>query len=431
MVALTQTDRKVFKLFRECVLAVLNTGNDSDDATKLLANHKAFHIEVQLEPRGLILNIFNAPANAFVDGMIMQSIQDHIFSVLRDIIYAESVVYNNENLDSTSSEGITDCIFKILRHAKAIHSGEQPDLVVCWGGHSIDRIEYNYCKEVGYHLGLRNINIVTGCGAGVMKGPMKGARIGHSKQNNSHPRYVGISEPGILASEAPNPVVNELIIMPDIEKRLEAFVRLGHSILVFPGGAGTAEEVMYLLSILMQPENKGLPFTLIFTAPKEKANYFKALDKFIANTLGEQARKYYNIIVDDPELVSQKVKSGIDEVTQHRNTMQDLYGFNWNLHIPYELQNPFIPTHENMASLRLNKNLPAHDLACNLRSAFSGIVAGNVKAMGQALIADHGPYKIKGDTEVMNEIDELLKLFVEQGRMKIGGGYKPCYEILN
>ncbi len=34
------------------------------------------------------------------------------------------------------------------------------------------------------------------------------------------------SEPGIIAAESPNPIVNQLVIMPDIEKRLEAFVRL-------------------------------------------------------------------------------------------------------------------------------------------------------------------------------------------------------------
>ena len=48
-------------------------------------------------------------------------------------------------------------------------------------------------------------------------------------------------KPGIIAAESPNPIVNDLVIMPDIEKRLEAFVRLAHGIVVFPGGVGTAE----------------------------------------------------------------------------------------------------------------------------------------------------------------------------------------------
>ena len=29
----------------------------------------------------------------------------------------------------------------------------------------------------------------------------------------------------------------------------------------------------------------------------------------------------------------------------------------------------------------------------------------------------------------MQRMDELLKSFVEQGRMKIDGDYAPCYEI--
>ena len=78
-----------------------------------------------------------------------------------------------------------------------------------------------------------------------MKGPMKGATIGHAKQRIEHGRYIGITEPGIIAAEPPNPIVTQLSIMPDIEKRLEAFVRMAHGIVVFPGGAGTAEEILY------------------------------------------------------------------------------------------------------------------------------------------------------------------------------------------
>ena len=80
---------------------------------------------------------------------------------------------------------------------------------------------------------------------------MKGAAVSHRKQRNSSGRYIGVSEPGIIAAESPNPVVNELIIMPDIEKRLEAFVRLSHAIVVFPGGVGTTEEIFYILALLL------------------------------------------------------------------------------------------------------------------------------------------------------------------------------------
>ncbi len=168
-----------------------------------------------------------------------------------------------------------------------------PNMVVCWGGHSISREEYDYSKTVGYEIGLRDMDICTGCGPGAMKGPMKGATIGHAKQRIPTGRYLGITEPGIIAAEAPNPIVNDLVIMPDIEKRLEAFVRIGHGIVVFPGGAGTAEEILYILGILLHPDNAELPFPLIFTGPASAADYFRQIDHFIGVTLGPEAQKLY------------------------------------------------------------------------------------------------------------------------------------------
>ncbi len=106
---------------------------------------------------------------------------------------------------------------------------------------------------------------------------MKGATIGHAKQRIHHGRYLGITEPGIIAAEPPNPIVSQLVIMPDIEKRLEAFVRLAHGIVVFPGGAGTAEEILYLAGILLDPANAAQPLPVVLTGPRESAAYFEQI----------------------------------------------------------------------------------------------------------------------------------------------------------
>src|SRR3981189_2150196 len=132
-----------------------------------------------------------------------------------------------------------------------------------------------------------------------MKGPMKGATIGHSKQRIVDGRYLGISEPGIIAAEPPNPIVSQLVIMPDIEKRLEAFVRLGHGIVIFPGGVGTAEEILYLLGILLDPENLAQPLPVVFTGPSTSVAWFERLHEFIGLTLGTAGQSRYRIIVDD------------------------------------------------------------------------------------------------------------------------------------
>jgi len=431
MEGLLASGKEVFKLFRECALAVLNTGNDDDDATALLDLYEDFEIRVVPQSRGIKLEVHNAPESAFVDGQMIRGIQDHLFSALRDIVYVDHRINRGLEFDLNTTSGITDTVFDILRNAGIFRPNVRPDLVVCWGGHSISRHEYDYSKEVGYELGLRSLNIVTGCGIGAMKGPMKGAAVGHAKQQVEERRYIGISEPGIIAAESPNPIVNELVILPDIEKRLEAFVRLSHCIIVFPGGAGTAEEILYILGILMHEMNQPIPFPLIFTAPEESAGYFEVMDQFLVQTLGEQVRDYYKIIIDDPAEVARQARLGVEGVTRHRRKRQEAYGYNWSLHIDESLQKPFEPTHENMAQLTLDTSLPAGELASQLRRAFSGIVAGNVKAYGIRRIREHGPYKLRGEAALMQSLDNLLDQFVEQGRMKLSGKYEPCYEIVS
>ena len=421
----------LYQVFRSCALAVLNCGSSIDDGKELLERYKSFDISIVQRERGIKLEIKGAPAIAFVDGKMIKGIHEHLFAVLRDIIFISSDITDNPHFDLNRTEGITDAVFHIMRNANVLQPQRNPNLVVCWGGHSINRIEYNYSKEVGYQLGLRDLDICTGCGPGAMKGPMKGATIGHAKQRRSSGRYLGISEPGIIAAESPNPIVNDLVIMPDIEKRLEAFVRTGHGIIVFPGGAGTAEEILYILGILLHPDNADMPFPLIFTGPETSREYFVQINEFIGATLGEEAQKRYKIIVDDPELVAREMQIGIKEVREYRKSRSDAYYFNWLLRIDSEFQRPFKPTHENMRNLSLHKNQEKHQLAANLRRAFSGVVAGNVKDEGIRAIEKFGHFEIHGDPAIMGPMDALLTSFVEQSRMKLPGkAYIPCYRIV-
>ena len=420
------------ELFRNSALAVLTSGNDTDDTKAFFARYVDFDIALVQRDRGVKLELTNAPVSAFVDGELIQGIKEHLFSVLRDIIYVHNEIQHNKKFDLTTSNGITNAVFHILRNAKIIHSVEDPHLVVCWGGHSIGEVEYRYTKEVGHQLGLRGMDICTGCGPGAMKGPMKGAALAHAKQRIKNGRYLGLTEPGIIVAEAPNPIVNELVIMPDIEKRLEAFARVGHGFFVFPGGAGTLEEILYLLGVLLHPDNEDVPFPLIFTGPKGSANYFETIDAFIKQTLGHQAAQRYRIIIDDPQRGASEMTTGIQGVREFRKHTHDAFYFNWHLTIDHEFQQPFEPTHESMAELDLHADQPIHMLAANLRRAFSGIVAGHVKPRALNAIEQHGPFKIHGDSTIMKLLDELLQSFITQRRMKIDQhNFKPCYEIIS
>jgi hypothetical protein len=421
----------LYPLFRKCALAVLNSGSDIDDTRRIFEKYKDFDLRIVRQAWGIKLEIKNAPAAAFVDGEMIRGLKDHLFAVLRDVVFISNEIIESGRFDLNSSPSITNAVFHILRNARVLELQVRPNLVVCWGGHSIQRVEYDYTKRVGYELGLRSMDVCTGCGPGAMKGPMKGATIGHSKQRIVNGRYLGITEPGIIAAEPPNPIVSQLVIMPDIEKRLEAFVRLGHGIVVFPGGAGTAEEILYLLGILLDPANQDMPFPVVFTGPAEAAEYFDQIHGFIGAALGPTAQSKYRIIIDDPAGVARTMVQGLATVRDYRRTASDSYGFNWLLKIPLEFQQPFEVTHASMRNLRLSHDQPVHERAANLRRAFSGIVAGNIKEYGVNAIEKYGPFELLGEESIMQPLDRLLRAFVAQRRMKLTGTeYTPCYRLV-
>lgn len=421
----------VYDMFRRCALAALTSGIESDNARELLETYADFDVKFEQVDRGLRLHLTNAPANAFVDGQMIRGIRELLFAVLRDIVFIAREVGFKAPPNGLSPAGITNTVFHVLRQANLLHPGAQRGLAVCWGGHSIARPEYDYCKEVGYQLGLRGFEICTGCGPGAMKGPMKGATIAHAKQRLGGARYVGITEPGIIAAEAPNPIVSDLVIMPDIEKRLEAFVRLGHGVIVFPGGVGTVEEILYLLGILAHPDNAEFPFPVIFTGPAASAGYFQQLDGFIRRVLGDRFAARYQIIVGDPALVAFRMRHAVDEVLRFREAHDDAAYFNWSLRVDERFQHPFAVSHESMAALVLARELPPHELACNLRRAFSGLVSGNVKEEGMRAIEQFGPFELRGEPELIRALDDLLRSFAAAGRMRLEGRpYTPCYRLL-
>src|SRR6187455_2110240 len=421
----------LYPLYRRCSLAVLNSGGETDDARAIFERYADFDISIVRQAWGVKLQLRNAPATAFVDGRMIRGIQEHLFAVLRDILYLHGEVLEHGVIELKEPEQITNAVYRLLRNAGILPPRMRPDLVVCWGGHSISREEYEYTKKVGYELGLRALNVCTGCGPGAMKGPMKGATIGHMKQRIREGRYLGLTEPGIVAAEPPNPIVNQLVILPDIEKRLEAFVRVGHGIVVFPGGVGTAEEILYLLGILLEPANAGQPLKVVLTGPRSSADYFIHIRRFIEGTLGKKAAELLHVIVDDPAEVARFMVATMEQARDFRRSNSDSYNYNWLLKIPGPFQHPFEVSHESMRALRLYRDQPAHELAADLRRAFSGIVTGNVKENGVRAIEKLGPYELTGDASVMKLLDELLTAFVAQKRMKLpGSAYKPCYRLV-
>jgi hypothetical protein len=178
------------EVLRRCALAVLNVGGQTDDTREVLEKYRDFEVFIVQQDRGVKLALRNAPPEAFVDGKMIRGIRELLFAVLRDVIYINNEVTGRRPVRPGQQ----------LRHHQrgvphpaqsgTLRSGE-PNLVVCWGGHSISREEYDYTKENRLPARPAQMNVCTGCGAGAMKGPMKGATIGHAKQRIRNGRYIG------------------------------------------------------------------------------------------------------------------------------------------------------------------------------------------------------------------------------------------------
>jgi hypothetical protein len=131
---LDTTQGGLYSLFRNCALAVLNSGSTLDDGKELLERYQSFDIRVVQQERGIKLELKGAPAHAFVGGKMIRGINEQLFAVLRDVIYVADEINTNSSFDLSTSDGITNAVFHILRNAGILQARSEPNMVVHQGG---------------------------------------------------------------------------------------------------------------------------------------------------------------------------------------------------------------------------------------------------------------------------------------------------------
>ena len=426
--------KEVFGVFKRSAFAVLISEIEETDLEELEERYHQFDIRIKLRSNSIELELKNAPSTAFVDGKMIAGIEEHLFAVVRDVLLKEinPFQFPSQHCGKMNAEAVaTDEVFFWLRRAGIFDSVAEAKLVVCWGGHIIDDKEYHYSKTVGYELGLRSLDICTGSGPGAMRAPMEGAAIAHAKDRTLDARYIGITEPSIIATESPNTIVNHLILMPNVEIRLEAFVRLAHGIIIFPGGVGTLEELFFLLGLLMHPKNQNPSIrpNIILTGPREAERYFELIDQFVGDVLGLEAQQKYKIIVNHPTLVAQEITQGIEQFRQQRTASHQGMHFNWELAISQDLQKAFKPSHSTMDLIQIQDAEP-HILAANFRRFFSAIATGHVKREGIEAVKKE-KFVIQAEKRFHKLIMSLMDKLTEEKRIRLNNGvYEPCFRLI-
>ena len=80
------TNSELFAMFRNCCLAVLNSGVDEDNFEALFAPYENFEIKLIRRERGVKIELVNPPEVAFVDDTLVRGVHEHLFAVLRDLL---------------------------------------------------------------------------------------------------------------------------------------------------------------------------------------------------------------------------------------------------------------------------------------------------------------------------------------------------------
>jgi predicted Rossmann-fold nucleotide-binding protein len=295
-----------------------------------------------------------------------------------------------------------------------------------WGGHAVGRAEYDFAKETGYWDALANgTEFITGCGPGVMKAPFKGALVAYGKQDfdmrGVHRDYVGFSERGIIAAEAPNGIVSELVIFPDVEKRMEAFIRSAHRGRIHPGGAGTVEELLTFLGVLSHPANADIPYPLDLVE-RPDGTYFRHVTEWLRTCFGDALDGLYSVHVGSPRAYAEHVYRTNEGLDFTRLWREELY-------FPPEMQQPFEVTFANLEALDLSRDQDPFHLLVNLRRFFSALVHLSVKYPDEAEAWGGELPRIQGEPEVLEATDRLIRQFAADRRMLLHGEYRRPYRI--
>lgn len=408
----------------------------------LEARDPHFRLEIESKRSTLRVVLHGLPPSKVVGGRLVRQKEVQIMAGIRDLLFSRL-------LDQPGKDGasVTEYVFNFVRNARLLTKEDHRDnpygRVMIQGGHHIPKFEGTHHKRLGFGLGLLGLEAVTGSGPGSMEDPFKGALRGYTMMHLPR-KFIGITEDGIISGEPCNDYIDHLIVFPDIEKRLEAFVRMSRAGLMLPGGVGTLEEILTILWIKLHPRNKGLRFPLYFCEPIQSHGYFRRILEFLTLCFGIDFVKaghlrYYEsdtVNREDPRLdprraafdLHEEMKANAEAITRTTGESAESWGalWNWDLYFPESLQRPLSITHEFVESLRFDRGMPAEDLFFSLRSLCSALVETNVR--DRTLIDRKGPFRLKGDPTILLAVDHLFQEFARDGRMG-GREYKCPYVI--
>lgn len=420
-------------VFRDCCLAALKAGSD-EGIEHISSNHRNFAIRVERTSGGIQFQLENPPPSVLVERHgVLDSCGSHIRSIAMDLL-SHGRFSVEQSPDQTTRE-LKDLLGEQELMEATLAHGRELSRITYWGGQRIPDEDYDYAKAMGDQYARRFVELITGGGLGTMKAPFSGAAKGYRAQRIHNAKMIAVTFPGIIANEPPNTYIDPLVTVPNMEKRLEAFVRLSMGTTVGPGGIGTVEEILYLCSILLDPKNRHHKFALLFTGPNKE--YFTTIFKFLEQALGRETWQEFRskCMVDtgSPIRASKMMAAAVDGndgIRDFRSRRSISTLWDDRVWIDPDLQKPFIPSHESVAQLRLEQGQPPMQLAAQLRKFATAVVWANVMKEGNEAIEKQGPLQLQGERKVVEAVQHILTFLEEEKRMNFRSRELNYYKIV-
>ena len=174
-----------------------------------------------------------------------------------------------------------------------------------------------YCRQaerLAYCLGKAGFAVITGAGPGVMQAANKGAK-------RAGARSIGLNIDIPLEQKA-NPYVTDLLKFHYFFTRKVMFIKYTSAVIIFPGGFGTMDEFMEIVTLIQTKKAKPIPVICIGT------KYWSGLNRWLRDTvlahgaINDQDLSFFRTTDDLDEVVrilkDKKVSYSILEYSENR-----------------------------------------------------------------------------------------------------------------
>ncbi|MDP4007929.1 MAG: DUF3412 domain-containing protein [Candidatus Peregrinibacteria bacterium] len=406
---------------RNLVAAVIATCDEvDDDIDRLQERLDGMSVEFELNGHGPELVLHHVPEWVFAHNGTSRTTR--LLSMLMNDIAAPIT-----SGDFINSRGRERSLHRGARRSGILGFSNAHMVTTVFGGHKVPQTEYDFARQIGAIDAQLGGRMVTGSGSGMMEAPFEGAASIYEGQGNHDVPMIGITELAILAAEAPNKFITHLLTLPDIEKRMETFLRVCHRLRVHPGGAGTLEEIMFVLATLLHPKNQGLHFP-VDLVERVDGQYMPVVENYLQtlsrNAIPNGMMNFHHKTPHDYGEYLLGTNPEIDTTSLWRDSS--------NMYVPHELVEPFEISFEAMEGLNLHrKDQELWQLCAQLSKFFSALVWLTVKkpeVLREWQSQNQVPL-VSGDRDLVLATHDLARSFAQQGRMHLKVPLEEAYRV--